>query len=261
MEIPMSTRVSTNTSLRAACAAVAHEKLNLAAAATLDLSGLTAAVTTTGRIGLTELNQMISAEPVRITLSGLAPAAFEGVRQILANPHAGAGREAAAASAQASLALAVTQASAKIGTVTRDITANAFAETGAELGYKVNVCRGDVATGIEMRRGHEIVLMRVDDSGRVESDHAGLNDSSCGDRQRELEAGAARKGVIVTDRDEQHHGSASGGMLIRTAAARQDPSLARAVALGAQPVPPGPRRALSEEPERRRTARRAGGRP
>jgi hypothetical protein len=257
----MSTRVSVNTRLRAACAEVAREKLNLSTAATLDLSGLRAAATATGRISLPALQQMVSAEPVRITLGALAPGAFATTRQLLSGPQSGADRDAKAASAQASLALAVTQASVAIGAVTRDITANAFAEAGAELGYKVDVCRGDVATGVEMRRGHEVVLMRVDDTGGVESDHAGLEDSACGERQRELEAAAARKGVIVTHRDEQHHGSAGGGVLIQSAAARRDPSLARAVALGAQPAPAASRRALAEEPERRRTTRRIGGRP
>ncbi|HUA28494.1 MAG TPA: hypothetical protein VMC03_06385 [Streptosporangiaceae bacterium] len=256
----MSRQVFTNTRLRAACAAVAREKLNLSTAATLDLSGLSAAVTT-GRIGLPTLQQMMSAEPVRITLGGLAPAAFESARQLVSVAQSGVGREDNAASAQASLALAVTQASARIGAVSRDITASAFAEAGAELGYKVDVCRGALATGIEMRRGHEIVLMRVDNAGGVESDHAGLEDAvACGERQRELEARAARKGVIVTARDEQHHGSSGGGALIRTAAARRDPSLARAVAVGVHPVATGPRRAFAEEPGRRRT-RRVGGQP
>jgi hypothetical protein len=258
----MSTRVITsNTRLYAACAELAREKLHLGAAATLDLSGLRATVTATGRIGLPALQQMISAEPVRLTLDGLAPAAFESARQLLSGPRSGVARDATAASAQASLTLAVTQASAAIGAVRRDITAGAFAEAGAELGYKVDVCRGDIATGIEMRRGHEVVLMRLDDTGGVESDHAGLDDNTCGDRQRELEAAAARKGVVVTDRDEEHHASAGGGLLIRTAAARRDPSLARAIALAAQPVPAGSRRAMSEELERRRSARRVGGRP
>jgi hypothetical protein len=260
----MSTRVYATTRFNAACAELARQKLRLGQTATLDLSGLRAAATATGRISMPTLQQMISAEPVRITLGALAPGPFATARQLLSGAQRGTDRGANVASARDSLALAVAQASVAIGAVTRDITANAFAEAGAELGYKVDVCRGDVATGIEMRRGHEVVLMRVDDTGGVESDHAGLEDSACGHRQREIEAAAARKGIVVTHRDERHHGSAAGGLLIRIASARRDPSLARAVALSAQsaqPAPAAPRRALAEEPERRRTTRRIGGQP
>jgi hypothetical protein len=99
--------------------------------------------------------------------------------------------------------------------------------------------------------------MRVDDGGAVESDHAGLVGSVCGDRQRELEEAAARRGVMITHRDEQRHSSTRGGDLIRAAASRRDPSLARAVALSARPAaPPGPRRSRAAEPEQRPQARR-----
>jgi hypothetical protein len=261
MEDTVSSNVVTNIRLRAACAELAHEKLHLGAAATLDLSGLRAAMDATARIDLPAIQQMIGTESVRLTLSGLAPAAFGNVTQFASGPQYGADAADAAASAQAALATAVATAAAAIGVVTRDVTADAFAAAGAELGYQVAVCRGDAATGIEMRRDHEIVLMRVDDSGAVESDHAGLADATCGDRQHELEAAAARRGVVVTERREQHHGSADGGQLIRIAAARRDPSLARAVILAAQPAAPAARRARPEEPERRRAQRRVGGRP
>ena len=253
----MSTRVLTNTRLAVACQELARQQLQLPATATLDLSGLRAALTSVQRIDLPTLGQLVSAAPVRMTLGALAPTAFGTVSQLLTSQRPGVDADTAAVSAREALGRALTTASAAIGATTRDITAEAFTEAGRELGYTISVCRSDVATGIELRRDHELVLMRVDDDGTVESDHAGLVGSACGDRQRELEEAAARRGLVITHRDEQRHSSARGGELIRAAAGRRDPSLARAVALSARPaVPPGPRRPVSAGPEQRRPARR-----
>lgn len=253
----MSTRVVTNTRLAVACQELARQQLRLPAAATMDLSGLRTALGTVQRIDLPALGQLVSAAPVRMTLGTLAPAPFGTVSQLLSSQRPGADLETAADSAREALGSALSMASAAIGAATRDITAEAFTAAGRELGYTIAVCRGDVATGIELRRDHELVLMRVDDDGAVESDHAGLAGSECGDRQRELEEAAARRGVVITRRDEQRHASARGGELIRAAAGRRDPSLARAVALSARPAaPPGPRRSRDAEPEQRRQVRR-----
>jgi hypothetical protein len=253
----LSTRVLTNTRLAVACQELARQQLQLPATATLDLSGLRAALTSVQRIDLPAISQLVSSAPVRMTLGALAPTAFGTVSQLLISQRPGADAETAAASAREALGSALSTASAAIGAATRDITAEAFTEAGRELGYTISICRGDVATGIELRRDHELVLMRVDDDGVVESDHAGLVGSACGDRQRELEEAAARRGVVITRRDEQRHSSARGGELIRAAAGRRDPSLARAVALSARPaVPSGARRSVSPEPEQRQPARR-----
>jgi hypothetical protein len=253
----LSTRVLTNTRLAVACQELARQQLQLPATATLDLSGLRAALTSVQRIDLPAISQLVSSAPVRMTLGALAPTAFGTVSQLLTSPRPGVDAQTAAASAREALGRALSTASAAIGAATRDITAGAFTEAGRELGYTISVCRGDVATGIELRRDHELVLMRVDDDGAVESDHAGLAGSACGDRQRELEEAAARLGVVITRRDEQRHSSARGGELIRAAADRRDPSLARAVALSVPPVvSSGARRSVSAEPEQRRPARR-----
>lgn len=253
----MSTRVLTNTRLAVACQELARQQLRLPTAATLDLSGLRAALSAVQRIDLPAIGQLVSSAPVRMTLGALAPTAFGTVSQLLTSQRLGVDQATAAASAREALSSALSTASAAIGGATRDITAEAFTAAGRELGYTISVCRGDVATGVELRRDHELVLMRVDEDGAVESDHAGLVGSACGDRQRELEEAAARHGVVITHRDEEHHSSARGGELIRAAARRHDPSLARAVALGARPPAlPRPRRSLTAEPERRRQARR-----
>jgi len=230
----MSTRALTSTRLAVACQELARQQLRLPAAATLDLSGLRTALGAVQRIDLPAIGRLVSSAPVRMTLGALAPAAFGTVSQLLAGQRPGVDPETAAASAREALGSALSTASAAIGAATRDITAEAFTTAGRELGYTISVCRGDAATGIELRRDHELMLMRVDDGGAVESDHAGLPGGAGGDRQRELEEAAARRGVVITRRDERRHSSGRGGELIRAAAGRRDPSLARAVALSAQ---------------------------
>lgn len=256
----MSSNVRVNTRLAAACQEVARQRLQLPALATLDLSGLQTALTETQRIDLPALGQLVSSAPVRLTLGALAPDAFGTIGQLVTRERNGVSPETLAVPARAALDAALATASTAIGAATRDITTEAFTEAGRELGYTVAVCRGDSATGIELRRGHEIVLMRVENDGAVESDHAGLADSTCGDHQRELEEAAARRGVVITRREEHHHFSAGGGGLIQAAGARRDSSLARAVALMPRPGTPAPaggRRTWAAEPERRQSDRRA----
>jgi hypothetical protein len=263
MEDPMSTRVSAQTRMSAACQQLLRERLNLTAEATVDLANLNAIIQTE-RIDLPSLQEMVSARPVSATLGTLAPSAFETARSLLTSTEPVADPWTLAASAQAGLTSALAAADTAIGHMTRDITTEAFAVTGAELGYEVFVCRGDVATGIELRREHEILLLRVANGGAVDFDHAGLADAACGDSQRELEQGVARRGITLIRREQTDHGRVQGGNLIRAAAARRDPSLARAVILDLQgPVQAGAparrRLALADPPEVRRRARRAGG--
>jgi hypothetical protein len=64
-----------------------------------------------------------------------------------------------------------------------------------------------------------------------------LSDATCTDRQLELEQAAARRGIVLTQRNQHYHGAPRGGALIAAAGASGDPSLARATALAAsQPV-------------------------
>lgn len=262
----MSTRVTASTRMSAACQQLLRERLDLTLDATIELGNLNM-IMETEQVSLPSLREIITAEPVSMTLGTLVPDLFEHTRGLLAAEESAAESaadpRALASLAQAGLADALAAAGAVIADTTRDITAEAFAEAGAELGYAVSVCRGDVATGIELRREHEIVLLRVEDGGSVESDHAGLADGTCGDRQRELEQAAARRGITLTHRDQEDHGTAAGGKLILAAAARRDPSLARATALDAQQprasVPAPGRLASAGQDEERRRARRAGG--
>lgn len=258
----MSTRVTASARMSAACQQLLRERLNLALDATVELGSLNTMLETE-TFSLHALREIITAEPVSMALGALAPDRFDHACELLANAEPAADSGALTSSAQAGLADALATADAVIAAATRDITAEAFAAAGAELGYAVSVCRGDLATGIELRREHEILLLRVDDGGSVESDHAGLVDATCGDRQVELERAAARRGIALTRRDQDDHGTADGGKLIRAAAARRDPSLARATVLDAQqPRPSAPVRSrlASVGPDRERSrTRRVGG--
>ena len=108
------------------------------------------------------------------------------------------------------------------------------------------------------------MLIRVHDGGEVEFDHAGLFDAACGERQLELEQGAERRGVTLTQRNQHYHGAPGGGALIAAAGASGDPSLARATALAAEPArsPAGGRRRRTTlvRPLRRARPASAGGR-
>jgi hypothetical protein len=235
----MSTRVTASARISAACRQLVRQRLNIALGSTVELDQASTALAS-GRVDLPGLQDLIAGEEITGVLATLAPAPLARARDILAGPGlAAANPSALVMSARAELASAVTMASSAIAGATRDITAEAFAEAGTELQYAVSVCRGSTATGVELRRAHEVMLLRIHDGGLVESDHAGLVDGTCGDRQRELEEAVARRGIELAGRKQLNHGAYQGGELISAAAARGDESLARATVTDAgQPPPP-----------------------
>jgi hypothetical protein len=238
----MSTRVTAAARLSATCREQLREQLRLSLDPAPELDRLSSVVES-GRLSLPDLQEMISVPAVSSVLGTLAPAEFGEIQSLLA----GAGSpdpQTLAADLQAELAAAVTAAATAVNATARDITAKALEDSALELDYAVSTCRADTATGIEMRRGNEIVLMRVHDSGEVEFDHAGLSDGACGERQIQLERAAERRGVTLTQRNQSYHGAPRGGELIAAAGASGDPSLARATALAAA-APPGARQAAA----------------
>ncbi len=256
----MSTRVTASARLSTACRQQLREQLGLSLDPIVELGRLSP-IMESGRLTLPALQEMISAPAISLVLGALAPAEFDGACALLGN----AGNpdpQALAASLQDGLAGALAAADAALAATTRDITANAFAESGLDLGYTVAVCRAAAATGLELRREHEVVLLRIRDNGEVEFDHAGLFDAACGQRQLQLEQGAERRGITLTQRKQRYHGALGRGELIAAAGASGDPSLARATALAArQSAPQAPAglkitgdRSRSHPTQRRRTA-------
>lgn len=235
----MSTQVTASARLSTACRQQLRDQLGLSLDPTVELGRLNS-IMESGRLSLPELQEMISVPEVSSVLRTLAPAEFGGVCTLLGN----AGNpdpQALAASLQDGLAGAVAAADTAVAATARNITANAFAESGLELGYTVSVCRAEAATGLELRREHEVVLLRIHDGGEVDFDHAGLFDAGCGERQLKLEQAAGRRGITLTQHNQHYHGAPGGGELIAAAGASGDPSLARATALAAgQPAPQAP---------------------
>jgi len=236
----MSTRVSASARISAACRDLVNQRLNITLSPAVDLGQVQSALDS-GRVDLPSLRGMVAGE-ISGVLSALAPAPFARAQGILAGPAPGAGGASALMlSARTELTSAVTAARSAIAGATRDVTADAFAEAGRELQYTVSLCRGASATGIELRRTNEVMLLRIHDGGAIESDHAGLVDSGCTDRQRELEEAVSRRGIVLTGRKQLNHGAYNGGDLISAAASLGDPSLARATVTSAERTGARPR--------------------
>jgi hypothetical protein len=260
----MSTRTTQNAVMNAACRELLNERLGIALGQSVHLGEIRASLDS-GRVGLSGLRSLVRSPELSGVLGKLAPASFARAQASLGNPANTLNLSAATLSARAALADAVGTAAAVIDGATRDLTAEAITGAAAELGYTCSYHRGGTATGVELWRGDELLLLRIHDGGVVESDHLGLADASCGDRQRELEAAVGRRGVTFTGRKRYNHGSRSGGDLIMAAAARKDPSLARATVADAERQrAAGPRasqmfRSGQNEPSHLARERRRGG--
>lgn len=242
----MSTQVTGNVRMSAICMDMLRERLNLPLDPDVLLSHFSM-LTTAERIELPALTELLSAQVPTGALEVLAPDAFTRARGLLVGTDPGLTTQRALAdSVHEALAEAIDTAGAVIAAEIRNVTADVFAAAGADLGYVVSVCAGATVTGLELRRDHELIVLRVHDGGLIESDHAGLADSLCADRQLALEHAATRRGMSLIDRRVSQHGAVTGGSLISAAVATKDPSLARAVV------------AMKERPPARTSRRRVG---
>jgi hypothetical protein len=194
----MSARVIATARLTAACRHELCEQLRLSVDPTSGLSRLNSMVGSR-QLTLPDLQRLISTPSARLMLSTLASAEFSRVRAHMEGGSRSA-LETTAADLQAELAETVAIATTVVMAATRDITAHTLAKSGLELGYTVATHRADNATRVELRRGHETVMVRVHDGGNMEFDHAGLTDGTCGEHQLQLERGAKHHGVLITKR-------------------------------------------------------------
>jgi hypothetical protein len=133
------------------------------------------------------------------------------------------------AAAVAELRTALLAGAYGLGRKERLIVATIAAQASVNLGYTVTRYDGEATTGIEARRGHEVIAMSIEDRGAMEFDHAGLTDNTCLNRQSDLEGEMARLGVDLVVTTRVAHGDYRGGGLIAAAAARQRESLAHGV--------------------------------
>jgi len=260
----MSTQNTQQVKMNAACRELLNERLDVSLGPTVDLDQLATRLAA-DRLDLPEIRSMVTSFELGGALSQLAPEPFAAAQMALNTPATSSTMPTVVAAASSALANAVAVAGAVLASATRDLTVEAYTGAAAELGYTSSTCRGTSATGIELWRDNELLLLRVHDGGAVEADHAGLVDSTCGDRQRELDAAVERRGITFTGRKQYNHGALAGGSLITAAVARRDPILARATVADAE-QPPGRQaqrgRSLSggqAEPSHRVRERRLGG--
>jgi hypothetical protein len=236
----MGIRVEALARIDPACHELLRQRLKLPLGASVDLDQLTI-LTDPEQIDLPRLQAGISGGPVCMTLSALAPDPFARARDLLAgaglaslDPYGLAVPVQVLGNIHAALLEAVALASARVAAALRDIAAEAFTDVSAELGYKFSICRGAVATGIELRHESELVLLRIHDGGALEAEHAGLLEAICEDRQLALQQAAVGRGIIFANRRQQYYEAGSPGSLISVAVSRGDTSLARATALEAE---------------------------
>src|SRR6185437_12696802 len=154
----MSTRVTQNTRMNAACRELVSEQLNVNLGQALDLSGLRATLDSE-RLDLSGLQSLVGNAELGGILGQLAPAPFARAQAALAMPASALNLSGLTASAQADLADAVATAGTVIDGATRDLTVEAFTEAAQELGYTYSASRGPAATGIELWRDHELLLL------------------------------------------------------------------------------------------------------
>ena len=136
-------------------------------------------------------------------LTGFAESSFSNVRMGLAAHLEGGSRsalETTAADLQSELSETLAAAATIVRGAMRDITANAFAESGVELGYTVTTHHPGTVIRVELRRGRETVLVEVRDGGNVEFTHSGVTDNTGREQQLRLEQAAERRGVCLTQR-------------------------------------------------------------
>jgi hypothetical protein len=156
------------------------------------------------RLDIVALQEMTNTDAAKAVFETLAPREFERACELLAR--AGFGTEdqqALAMSVQAELTAAVSVAEAAVKAATRDLTAGAVLQAAFGLYDMVSAWRGATATDVELRRGPEVILLRIYDGGDMDIDHAGLLPETCGERQLRLEQAVQRRGITLARR-RQH---------------------------------------------------------
>jgi len=108
----------------------------------------------------------------------------------------------------------------------RHAVADASASALADLGYAVQRADGGRTSAVEARRGHETFLVVVGEQGRIETDHVGLADDSCNDRQRDFVEAMERRGVLFGDEVTVQHHDPRGGSPVAQAVRAGGRSLA-----------------------------------
>lgn len=91
-----------------------------------------------------------------------------------------------------------------------------------QIGFHVRAIDGELVSGIEARRGHDVVLMAVGAGGNLEIDVVGHGADSCEGVIADVHAALASEGLNVTISRQERHGNPNGGALVDRAAAAAD---------------------------------------
>ena len=141
-------------------------------------------------------------------------------------PAASAGMMAAARAGDIALPTALNAVAFDLAAMERRAVATASASALTDLGYSVQTAEGRQTSAVEARRGHETFLVVVGDQGRIDTDHVGLADGSCNDRQRDFVEAMGRCGVLFDENVAVQHYDPRGGSPVANAARAGGTSLA-----------------------------------
>jgi hypothetical protein len=191
----MSTRVIATARLDATCRHELYEQFRLGVDPASELSRINAIIESR-QLTLADLRQLIGTPRASSVLTTLALPEFGRVRAHMAGGSRSA-LEIIAADLQTELAETVAAAITVLTAATRDIISATIADSGRKLGYAVTTLPDETATCVELRRGHEVVLVRVQADGDLEFDHSGLADDACRKRQLQLERAAKDAGLSI----------------------------------------------------------------
>ncbi|MDR2354587.1 MAG: hypothetical protein LBE16_00160 [Clostridiales Family XIII bacterium] len=116
----------------------------------------------------------------------------------------------------------------------RRIFSNIAGQSLSELGYGVILESDATHSVLEASRGHEKLLILIENGGKITSDHAGISDGGCEARQRQFETEMGKRGVMLargSEARQTRHNDPRGGALIAEAGRQRAPDLAKGLLL------------------------------
>jgi hypothetical protein len=141
-------------------------------------------------------------------------------------PATSIGTMAAARAGEITLPAALNAVATDLASMERRAVAAASRSALTHLGYSVQSAEGLNTSAVEARRGHETFLVIVGDQGRIETDHVGLSDDSCNNRQSDFVEAMELRGVLFDEEATVQHHDPRGGSPVTNAARAGGASLA-----------------------------------
>jgi hypothetical protein len=138
-----------------------------------------------------------------------------------------------AAATPVELTRALSTAADVLAKAERVVVADTVEETLLSLYHHVERVDTDAGTGFTAQRGSEVIVLGVADGGLITSDQVGAVD--CRANHDAIIRGMRKRGVEVSDSEEEPHDPHHDGALIRRARARDANSLARGAAKAVAP--------------------------